>query len=930
MIKRVFFGIALYILVSSPLGSYPHSTDVFLTTDVTAPLTTPIVSGISGNQGWFTGPVSVTLNASDDESGVANTFYTINNFDDDPVQTYTTPLSLTFDNNYRIEFWSVDVAGNTESHKTITVRIDSTAPLTQAVSAPLEFEVGLFPTAAATADLNNDAHLDILVANSDTSVSLLFGDGRGQFGSRRDLITPQLPIDVLAADFNNDGNQDVVAIGGGHFTTNGWVFLGDGTGGFGSPITFSTAPVMNSVTSADLNRDGNLDLVIGRQVTFATVLFGNGTGGFPSSISLPAGSNPMDVATGDFNKDGKIDVATANLTSQNIILFFGDGAGGIASTQSIGTFPQLLHVTVADLNADGNSDLLATTDTKFHIFLGAGDGSFSSPITRNFPGSTEKEIAVGDYNSDRVTDVIILEGGFKNCYVLLGTGDGNVNLEATISLGNPTSLTGSPRGLMTGDFNEDGISDIGLVRTNLVEPRTLPAKVAVFLTTDLIVPSTSVISSPISVTLNALDHMSGVASTFYTINGGPVQTYTTTFPLTNDGAYNVEYWSVDVAGNTETPKTFVMRIDSTAPHTQALVSGSAGTNGWYVSEVQISLSATDNVSGARSTFYRIDGGAIQTYTGPFVISALGQHTVEYWSVDNLKNTEVAQSLAINIDTIVPTTTDLILPSTTVISSPVSVTLNASDSVSGVANTFFNLNGGPAQTYTSTFTISNDGAYNIEYWSVDMAGNTEIHKTRTVRIDSTAPHTQAFVSGTAGANGWYVSNVQLSLTATDNVSGVQSMFYRIDGGAIQNYSGPFVISALGQHTVEYWSVDNLNNTEAAQSLAVNVDTIAPIVMAAANPSTASKKPQPITVTISGSVTDSISGVSSASFSVIDEYGATQPSGSVTLQANGNYSFTLTLPATKNGPDKDGHLYTILVTASDRAGIPGTATAAVRIN
>ena len=65
-------------------------------------------------------------------------------------------------------------------------------------------------------------------------------------------------------------------------------------------------------------------------------------------------------------------------------------------------------------------------------------------------------------------------------------------------------------------------------------------------------------------------------------------------------------------------------------------------------------------------------------------------------------------------------------------------------------------------------------------------------------------------------------------------------------------------------------------------------------------------------------------------VIDEYGVTQPNGAVTLQANGSYSFTLTLPATKNGSDKDGHLYTIVVTGVDQAGNTATATTTLRIN
>jgi large repetitive protein len=205
-----------------------------------------------------------------------------------------------------------------------------------------------------------------------------------------------------------------------------------------------------------------------------------------------------------------------------------------------------------------------------------------------------------------------------------------------------------------------------------------------------------------------------------------------------------------------------------------------------------------------------------------------------------------------------------------------------------------------------------------------------HKTRIVRIDSTAPVTQASVSGTAGTNNWYLSAVQVSLSATDNFSGVLGSFYRINGGAEQPYTGPFVISASGTHTVEYWSIDNLNNREVVRSLIVKIDPVAPVVTAASSPTSASKSPRPVTVTISGNASDAVSGVSSASFNVIDEYGVTQPAGEGTLQANGNYSFTVTLPATRNGPDKDGHLYTIVVRTVDQAGNSATATATLRIN
>ena len=346
--------------------------------------------------------------------------------------------------------------------------------------------------------------------------------------------------------------------------------------------------------------------------------------------------------------------------------------------------------------------------------------------------------------------------------------------------------------------------------------------------------------------------------------------------------------------------------------------------GWNNTPVDIPFTTADVGTGVASS----------DPASPLHFTAEGANQTQDVTVtDNAGNSATFTSPAVHIDLTSPTTS-IFIPGISqqqeLFNGPVSVTLNASDNLSGVANTFYSINGGTPQTYTSTFSIAGDGVYAIEFWSVDVAGNTETHKTRTVKIDTTSPVTQASAAGTAGTNGWFRSAVQVSLIATDNVSGVQSTFYRIDGGAQQTYAGPFVVSAQGQHTVEYWSVDNINNTEATKSLALKIDTVAPVVTASANPSTAPKRPQPVTVTISGSVTDALSGVSSASFNVIDEYGVAQPSGPVTVQANGTYSFTLSLPATKQGSDKNGHLYTIRVTAFDQAGNSALATTTLTIN
>lgn len=375
-----------------------------------------------------------------------------------------------------------------------------------------------------------------------------------------------------------------------------------------------------------------------------------------------------------------------------------------------------------------------------------------------------------------------------------------------------------------------------------------------------------------------------------------------------------------------TSTTLVAYEGDTTPPTLTFGAQTPAANpaGWNNTPVDLPFTTADDLSGVQSA----QPGS------PLHFGSEGANQTQQVTVtDKVGNTATFTSPAVHIDLTAPLTS-IVIPGINQqqewFTSPVSVTLNASDNLSGIASTLYSLNGGPVQTYTTTFSITSDGVYGIEFWSVDRAGNTEAHQNRTVRIDSTAPVTQASVSGTVGTNNWYRSAVQVSLSASDSVSGVQNSFYRIDGGATQTYAGPFVISTLGQHTIEYWSVDHVNNTEVTHSLAVKIDSVAPVVTATANPPTAGKGPKPVTVTISGSVTDVVSGISSASFKVIDEYGTTQPSGPVTLQANGNYSFTLSLPATKPGSDKDGHLYTIVVSSSDQAGNSGSATATLRIN
>ena len=116
-----------------------------------------------------------------------------------------------------------------------------------------------------------------------------------------------------------------------------------------------------------------------------------------------------------------------------------------------------------------------------------------------------------------------------------------------------------------------------------------------------------------------------------------------------------------------------------------------------------------------------------------------------------------------VDTIPPATTDD-APQKAV-NHDIAVHLEATDSGSGVAATYFNVDGGAQQTGNS-ITLTTEGNHTLVYWSVDLAGNVEQPHTVTVKIDKTAPVTVASVIPAVpnGSNGWYVHAVTVSLSA----------------------------------------------------------------------------------------------------------------------------------------------------------------------
>jgi uncharacterized protein (DUF2141 family) len=282
--------------------------------------------------------------------------------------------------------------------------------------------VGEGPSSLATGDFNGDGKIDIAVANQQGSaVTILLNDGLGRFTP----VPFTVPVDgqpsfVAVGDFNRDGKLDLaVPIFNLNLATKIDIRLGRGDGTFtdGTPVEVPTGG-LPTVTVADLNRDGILDLVVETDIPNVLAFAGKGDGTFsalPAPPVPPVYTPGEYLAFGDVNGDGKLDLV---FTSAQGFPFFSDAKISTALGSGSGLFhagptsPQTLVNgfglgLLADFNADGKLDYALETGEDLGLYLGNGHGSFnlasSLPLETSFSAGV-----VGDFNGDGKLDYATL------------------------------------------------------------------------------------------------------------------------------------------------------------------------------------------------------------------------------------------------------------------------------------------------------------------------------------------------------------------------------------------------------------------------------------------------------------------------------------------------------------------------------------------
>ncbi len=317
-----------------------------------------------------------------------------------------------------------------------------------------EVEVGTYLTGHAVGDFNEDGRPDVAVAE-DGRVYILEGAPGNLVHTATRGLAGNGPIALRAVDVTRDGHLDLVVpifsfdVGEYHRVI---TFVGEGDGSF--PTTRESRADGGGMVTGDVNRDGDVDVVLGSFRGTLAAHLGNGNGEFMPTDFVDVSVQNESIVTADFNEDGFMDVATATFESviDGISILLSDASGGFNPTP-LASGPVIIFVG-GKINADQHEDLLGIqSNGTVLVWLGNGDGSFNQRPPFLGAQFATSGILV-DLDEDQNLDLVV--GYYAAVGVFLGSGNGSFSGQTGF-----TAYEGECR-VMTADFNEDGHADIGV------------------------------------------------------------------------------------------------------------------------------------------------------------------------------------------------------------------------------------------------------------------------------------------------------------------------------------------------------------------------------------------------------------------------------------------------------------------------------------
>ncbi|MCY1072453.1 VCBS repeat-containing protein [Nannocystis sp. RBIL2] len=314
------------------------------------------------------------------------------------------------------------------------------------------------PHVAALGDVDGDDLVDILTTRTDGDLWLLRGNGDGSFQPpvERTAVDPWLR--PVLADIDGDGDLDL--LGTGNYDKI-FVHLNDGLGNFTEQpdVPLLGRPLLSAT---DLDGDALADLLIvhtnGGSKHHVQVGLSQGDGTFtlldpvqvPAMNGVPFG-NLDDHTIGDVDGDGRVDVVVVDHDGVSIMLGGPDATFAAASRYDAGEFGS--GAALGDWDGDGKIDLAHASDEDFLLYVrsGHGDGTFADPPRTYTTAQACTDLTAGRFDDDARDDIVL---GCTGLAVAVSLGDGTFFAAPAVRAGV------QPYQSAVGDFNEDGDLDL--------------------------------------------------------------------------------------------------------------------------------------------------------------------------------------------------------------------------------------------------------------------------------------------------------------------------------------------------------------------------------------------------------------------------------------------------------------------------------------
>ncbi len=272
-------------------------------------------------------------------------------------------------------------------------------------------------------DVDGDGSADMSATNElSADVRLRKNDGCGNVSGNVIFPMPsgQEPSPNEAADLDGDGDPDLVT--GNQSGSTVAVFKNTG-GAWGVPVVYAVGGSCHGVAVLDADSDGDID-VMAANLTDIRWMKNDGTGVLSNGGGFDGGGiGEWQVVTTDANDDGHADMFVGNEASGTIGILLGDGAGHfpVSATRAIGS--DVWGVGAGDVDGDGNIDAIGTDNLSAAVVVvrGNGAGGFLAGVTPYSVGTNPVSVDLADFDGDGDLDLSVANFGSANASVFFNS-----------------------------------------------------------------------------------------------------------------------------------------------------------------------------------------------------------------------------------------------------------------------------------------------------------------------------------------------------------------------------------------------------------------------------------------------------------------------------------------------------------------------------